>query len=211
LHFIEIHHLDYKAQDFSLFCSKGQISFNKILVLSGISGSGKSTLLKILLGFDSGGPHFSWSLNGQRMSDLSASEKRIGMVFQDYALFPHLTCLENIQYPKGVTVEEAHLLVEKFGLQNCIYRKAVQLSGGEKQRTALARAIAYKPRVLFLDEPFSALDDETRQLCRDYFYRWVGESGLPTLLVTHDQQDYESQEVSKILIHQGQVKITEES
>jgi ABC-type Fe3+/spermidine/putrescine transport system ATPase subunit len=186
-------------------CGKIQIEFENIVIFSGNSGSGKTTLLKILLGIESGGQNFFWKLDNKIMSDLSIPERRIGMVFQDYVLFPHLTCRENIAYPAGADLFQVDQLIREFGLEGCQHRKASVLSGGEKQRTALARALAYRPHIIFLDEPFSALDTNSKFVARARIYEDLKKFKVPTILVTHDPLDYQKQDVTILNFNEGKI------
>jgi len=210
LHSIKISNLNYKADGFSLHRADLTIEFKSVLVFSGDSGSGKSTLLRVLLGLESGGPNFSWKFNEKVMSNLSMKERRIGMVFQDYALFPHLTCRENIAYPEGSEEGQVIEIISQLQLESCQNRKASLLSGGEKQRTALGRALSYKPNLLFLDEPFSALDTRSKFAARERIYNDLKKFNVPTILVTHDPQDYKAQDVTLMKFSEGTIFAVED-
>lgn len=195
-----------KLGSFELKIAHWEIPDSGISALLGPSGSGKSTLFRVLLGLEecSG---YSWILNGKEMAQISVPEKRLGVVFQSYELFPHMTALENIQFagrarkrPRQEILEMSKTLVERLGLQDCVSRRAQFLSGGEKQRVALARALIGKPQMLFLDEPFSALDVHLRKNARALVRDVVGDFKIPTVLVTHDAADVEdlAQQVFKI-------------
>ena len=163
--------------------------------LLGPSGSGKTTLLRIVAGFvaaDRGTVRFG----GMDVTDEPVWRRRVGMVFQSYALFPHMSVRENVQYGlhrRGVRgavaereVRRALDLVQLIGFDA---RRPKQLSGGQQQRVALARAIVTNPRVLLLDEPLSALDRRLRQGMQVELRRIQRESGLTTIFVTHDQEE----------------------
>lgn len=203
MHSIGIRNLNYRVGNFSLNCSEINVEFKNILALVGNSGCGKTTLLRILLGIEAGGPDFVWTLDSTEMSKLPIGQKRIGMVFQDYALFPHLSCRENILYPAGARSEQVSELINQLDLLRCQGTRAELLSGGEKQRTALARALAFNPRILFLDEPFSALDSEHRISARENLYKVVQSSRLPTILVTHSLEDLMDIPVTILRFNQG--------
>lgn len=179
--------------DFS--CTLGE---RESLAILGPSGSGKSTFLKCIAGFESGdrgeilwGATPLWSKDGK---NLPPEERKLGMVFQDYALFPHLTAEENIGFgirnlersAKHRSVDE---WVERFSLQECRKSYPHELSGGEQQRVALARALAVKPRLLLLDESFSALDAELRPRIAGEVRNLLRELGVASILVTHDQHE----------------------
>jgi molybdate transport system ATP-binding protein len=116
--------------------------------------------------------------------DVPPERRSVGYVFQDYALFPHLTVEQNVRFAGG-----GDGLLERFGIAHLARAKPARLSGGERQRVALARALARKPRVLLLDEPLAALDAHTRASVRAELHELLGQLGLPTLLVTHDYED----------------------
>lgn len=173
------------------------ISFSmdqEILVLFGPSGSGKTTILNSLAGLtqpDSG----LISLNGTVFFDekrsLSTQARNIGYLFQDYALFPHMTVKKNILYGakrKGQTdgkfvIEQ---LLKVLRIEHLLPKYPHQISGGEKQRVALARALATEPSMLLLDEPLSALDKDTRIQCQDELLRLHAMWEIPFIIVTHD-------------------------
>ena len=164
----------------------------RVVVLFGPSGSGKTTLLRMLAGLerpDAGSIVFrgvSW-FDSARSIHLPPQERRAGFLFQDYALFPHLTVAENIRY--AASRETAHKLLETFGLADLAGSKPRALSGGEQQRVALARALAAEPALLLLDEPLSALDAPTRARTRYELRRMLLASGVPSIVVTHDRME----------------------
>jgi molybdate transport system ATP-binding protein len=159
--------------------------------LVGPSGAGKTTILRAVAGLlrpDAG--HVAvgrdvW-LDTARGIDLPPERRSVGLVFQEYALFPHLTVAQNVAYGGHARAGE---LLERFGLAALAGVHPAQLSGGERQRVALARALARDPAVLLLDEPVSALDAETRDRLRSELRRHLRELALPTLVVTHDYAD----------------------
>jgi molybdate transport system ATP-binding protein len=210
VHLIEIFNLNYQSGNFKLKLDYISVSFDSVLVFSGPSGSGKTTLLRVLSGIEFGGPDFKWKLDGTELSSLAIKDRRIGFVFQDYALFPHMTCRENIAYPHGVSSSNVDDLINQLNLKKCQSTKASLLSGGEKQRTALARALAYRPRILFLDEPFSALDSDNKQQARDELYHVIEKYNIPAILVTHDPDDYKSRHVTLVGFKDGIVTLKHE-
>jgi spermidine/putrescine transport system ATP-binding protein len=163
--------------------------------LLGPSGSGKTTLLRIIGGFvapDSGNVR----IGGQDITGEPLWKRNIGMVFQSYALFPHMTVAENVAYGlnrrgiRGAAAKaEVARVLDLVHLTGYDQRRPKQLSGGQQQRVALARAIVTKPRVLLLDEPLSALDRRLRQEMQIELRRIQRESGLTTIFVTHDQEE----------------------
>lgn len=171
------------------------IRAGEILALLGPSGCGKTTLLRIVAGFVSQSQG-RVLIDGQSIDALPSNQREIGIVFQNYALFPHLTVWENIAYglkARGRAKAEVHEKVERFlevvQLNGLADRLPRQLSGGQQQRVALARALAVEPRVLLLDEPFSALDKSLRLDMQIELRRLQKQFGLTAILVTHDQDE----------------------
>ena len=172
-----------------------RIQPGEMVALLGPSGCGKTTALRILAGLelaDSG----RVLVRGQDLSNISANKRDMGMVFQAYSLFPHMTVLENVSFglklrgqAKGARASRATEVLELVGLATQRDRYAHQLSGGQQQRVALARALAIEPSVLLLDEPLSALDAKVRTQLRDEIRRVQLEVGTTTLFVTHDQEE----------------------
>ncbi|HEX2282334.1 MAG TPA: ABC transporter ATP-binding protein [Thermomicrobiales bacterium] len=171
------------------------LQHGEFLTLLGPSGSGKTTVLKMIAGFErpSAG---SIELAGRDVSTLSPAERGIGVVFQQYALFPHMSVEENIAYPlklrhwssadRGRRVEEMLTLVELDGYG---MRYPRQLSGGQQQRVAVARALAFRPALLLMDEPLGALDRALRIGMQEEIRRIHREAGATVLYVTHDQEE----------------------
>ncbi|WP_254273384.1 ABC transporter ATP-binding protein [Haloarcula marina] len=143
------------------------VAAGETLVVLGPSGSGKTLLLESVAGFHPHDGHVRF--DGRRLDGVPPEERDFGFVFQDYALFPHLSVRENVEYGVRYHEEtrEADSLLEELGVEELAERYPPTLSGGEKQRVALARALAVKPSVLLLDEPLAALDVPTRQALRD--------------------------------------------
>ena len=170
-----------------------------VTVLFGPSGSGKTTLLRALAGLDqitSGTICFgdeTWA-DAARAVHLPPQERRVGFLFQDYALFPHLNIAHNIQFGlRHLPAREAEVrvaeLLRRFQLEGLALRYPHQLSGGQKQRAALARTLAPKPRLLLLDEPLSALDAPTREAVRDNLSKMLRGLQIPVIIVTHDRTE----------------------
>ncbi|TWH77503.1 iron(III) transport system ATP-binding protein [Azomonas agilis] len=176
----------------SLSLQQGQIG-----CLLGPSGCGKTSLLRAIAGFEPVQTG-SVSLDGSLLSSpnylLPPEQRRIGMVFQDFALFPHLTVAENIAFGlRGIKSSVRHSIVQELlalvGLPQLGARYAHQLSGGQQQRVALARALAPEPRVLLLDEPFSGLDADLREGLAQEIRGIIKARGISALMVTHDQYE----------------------
>ncbi|HEY4989264.1 MAG TPA: sulfate ABC transporter ATP-binding protein [Opitutaceae bacterium] len=173
----------------------------KLVALLGPSGSGKTTLLRIIAGLefpDAGSGRVLF--HGDDVTDLPAGKRKVGFVFQHYALFRHMSVLENVAFglrvrrrldrPSAAAISErAHRLLELVQLDGLAGRFPSQLSGGERQRVALARALAVEPKVLLLDEPFGALDARVRKDLRRWLRRFHDEIQLTTIFVTHDQEE----------------------
>ncbi|MGG0719786.1 ATP-binding cassette domain-containing protein [Robertmurraya massiliosenegalensis] len=167
---------------------------DEIVILFGPSGSGKTTILNSIAGLvppDSGSITLNnVSLFKNKKESVPIQKRNIGYLFQDYALFPHMTVKKNILY--GAKDQEfVKQLVEVLGIGHLMDKYPRQISGGEKQRVALARALSTKPQILLLDEPFSALDQEIRQECQDELLRLHQTWNIPVIMVTHDFQEAE--------------------
>lgn len=167
----------------------------ELVCLLGPSGCGKTTALRLIAGFDR--PDAGMIRFGPRdVTGVSARRRGVGIVFQSYSLFPHLSARDNIAYglavrrrPRSERAARADELLELVGLASHGDHYPHQLSGGQQQRVALARALAVEPDVLLLDEPLSALDAQVRQQLRDEIRRLQREMGTTTVLVTHDQEE----------------------
>ncbi|QZP39355.1 ABC transporter ATP-binding protein [Halobaculum magnesiiphilum] len=158
----------------------------EVLAVLGPSGSGKTTLLSLIAGItspDSG----SIQLDGRELVGLPLQDRHVGMVFQDGALFPHMTARENIEYAATAS-DRADELATLLELEGVLDRKPPKLSGGERQRVALARTLATDPDILLLDEPLSSLDAPIRKRLRDELHSLFKSIEIPVLYVTHDQR-----------------------
>src|SRR3954469_25705307 len=167
----------------------------ELVALLGPSGCGKTTALRILAGLDEA-TSGTVSVDGKDLTRVPANKRDMGMVFQAYSLFPHMTVLDNVAFglrlrgkDRGSRKKVAQEKLELVGLGVHANRYASQLSGGQQQRVALARALAIEPSVLLLDEPLSALDAKVRAQLRDEIRRVQLEVGTTTLFVTHDQEE----------------------
>jgi putative spermidine/putrescine transport system ATP-binding protein len=167
----------------------------ELVALLGPSGCGKTTALRILAGLDEA-TSGTVEVGGRDISNVPANKRDMGMVFQAYSLFPHLTVLDNVAFglkmrgkAKGERTSRVADMLDLVGLSAHKHKYASELSGGQQQRVALARALAIQPRVLLLDEPLSALDAKVRAQLRDEIRRVQLEVGTTTLFVTHDQEE----------------------
>lgn len=193
------------------------------LVLFGPSGAGKTQTLKMLAGIvhpDRGRVAVAGRVLYDRQSgiDLSPQARRLGYVFQDYALFPHLSVRQNIAFarrggwlnpPRHRNDAAADRWIEAFRLQSIAGHFPHQISGGQRQRTALARALVTEPAALLLDEPFAALDQRLRQRLRDELRDLQAELRIPMLLITHDDDDVRTLAEDVVHLRAGRVVATE--
>ncbi len=176
------------------------VKSGKLTALLGPSGSGKTTLLRIIAGLeypDEGSGRILF--HGDDVTGVPAGQRKVGFVFQHYALFRHMSVFENIAFglkvrrqgrpPKSEIADRVHKLLKLVQLENLAERYPHQLSGGQRQRVALARALAVEPKVLLLDEPFGALDAKVRKELRRWLRKFHEEIHLTTLFVTHDQEE----------------------
>jgi len=184
----------------------------EFLVFLGPSGSGKTTLLRMIAGLETptSGEIF---IGGQVVNDLSPRERRIAMVFQSYALYPHLSVYKNIAFPlkaqnvkKELHKEKVEWAASLLGIGALLDRKPRELSGGERQRVALARAIVREPAVFLLDEPLSNLDAKLRASAREELERFHRRVGTTTIYVTHDQVEAMAMGDRVMVLNKGVVR-----
>lgn len=184
-----------KGKNYALKEVSFQLGHGEVCAIVGESGSGKTTLVRLIAGLEASDAG-SIVLNGREVTSprqLVVPEKRnIGLVFQDYALFPHFDLLENVMY--GISKlknkrERALEMLSMVGLEGLEERYPYQLSGGQQQRVALARALAPNPSLLILDEPFSNLDAMLRSQLRSQVFEIIKQTGVTAIFVTHDTQD----------------------
>jgi sulfate/thiosulfate transport system ATP-binding protein len=183
-----------------------------ITALLGPSGSGKSTVLRMIAGLEEPSAGQIW-MGDLELTALPVQERRVGFVFQHYALFRHMTVRQNVMF--GLTVRKAAKdaktarvdeLLELVQLAGFAGRYPDQLSGGQRQRVALARALAPRPEVLLLDEPFGALDAKVRQDLRRWLDGLHRELGVTSLLVTHDQEEAMELANQVVVMHEGRIE-----
>ncbi|WP_439814210.1 sulfate/molybdate ABC transporter ATP-binding protein [Zavarzinia sp. CC-PAN008] len=193
-----------------------KIESGEFVALLGPSGSGKTTLLRILAGLDfadSGTLHFE----GEDIAGRSARDRRVGFVFQHYALFRHMTVAQNVAFglevkrgrerpPRAEIQARVDRLLNLVQLKGFGKRYPNQLSGGQRQRVALARALAIEPKVLLLDEPFGALDAKVRKDLRRWLRQLHAEVGLTSIFVTHDQEEALELADRVVVMSQGQIE-----
>ena len=176
-----------------------QVKHGELVALLGPSGSGKTTLLRIIAGLEFP-DHGAVRFEGEDATERSARDRRVGFVFQHYALFRHMSVFENVAFglrvrprrarpPESAIHDRVHELLRLVQLDGLARRLPSELSGGQRQRVALARALAVEPRVLLLDEPFGALDSRVRKELRRWLRRLHDDLGLTSVFVTHDQDE----------------------
>ena len=186
-----------------------EIEEGEIVSILGPSGSGKTTLLNLILGLvdvDEGNIIY----NGKDLTNVPMEERGFNIVFQDYALFPHLNAYQNITYglknkPDISTKEEVDDLIRLLGLEEHLSKKIDQLSGGQKQRVALARTMVMKPKILLLDEPLSALDGVIKESIKDRIKTIAKEYHLTTIIVTHDPEEALTLSDRVLIINEGTI------
>jgi molybdate transport system ATP-binding protein len=193
-----------------------------VLVIQGESGAGKTTILNCIAGLtdpESG----RITIEGRNVYDsasginVPARQRNIGYLFQNYALFPNMTVFQNIVYGiknkpeykvkenRKALLDYADGIMETFGIAHLKKKHPNRISGGEKQRVALSRAIVTKPGLLLLDEPFSALDQQTKETIYEQFASFKNNFRIPTILITHDPKESEMFADSRILIKDGRI------
>lgn len=208
--------LNYFALD--VICSLS----DELLVIEGASGAGKTTLLNCLAGIvtpDAG----EISLDGRQLFhygeriNIPAEKRNIGYLFQNYALFPHMTVKNNVLYGlknkkqyknkqmRQELLDEAMRTMEILGISHLASKSAAAISGGEKQRVALARAMVTKPDLLLLDEPFSALDENTKERIYEEFAQFKETLRIPTILITHNHRETELFADKQITLKEGRI------
>lgn len=194
--YIELEHI---SKYFGTFKASDDVSFGiekgKLVGLLGPSGSGKTTILRMLAGLEKQ-DEGDVIIDGKNVNALTPDQRKIGFVFQSYALFPYMTVYDNIAY--GLKVQKrdkkfiknrVHELLDLVGLPGVEKRYPNQLSGGQRQRIALARALAPQPEVLLLDEPFAAIDAKVRKELRTWLRETIDKVGITSIFVTHDQDE----------------------
>ena len=204
--YLEVRKLEKKYKDFTLSASFG-VEEGEFLCIIGPSGSGKSTLLSLIAGLDKpdGG---TITLDGKDITGEKIQDRGIGMVFQDFTLFPSMNVEKNIQFgmkekKKSERKKMSDALLELVDLSGYGKRSVSSLSGGEAQRVQLARAIAAEPRMLLLDEPLSALDAPLRKSIRNSIRAIHDATGITMLYVTHDREEAFSISDSIMIMHDG--------
>lgn len=184
---------EYPNSNTGIYDINLRINTGELLAVLGQSGCGKTTMLKLLAGFEQQ-DQGSILINGQDQAKVPCSSRKLGIVFQDYALFPHYTVLQNVIYPLKIkklssAEQKARDMINLVGLSGNENKYPTQLSGGQRQRVALARALVFKPKALLLDEPLSALDATLREEMSNEIISLQKELNITTFLITHDQEE----------------------
>ena len=188
------------SPNFSVKVDRLELPDKGVTVITGPSGSGKTTFLKALCGLVPTRSGFRWDFmdSGKllNLASMPTADRRLGVVFQSADLFPHMTALENLRFAarcrklqglKGRT--EIDELVKTLEIEECLPRPVSEISGGERQRVALARSLIGQSRALLLDEPFAALDEENKSRARQLLLNIIEMRTLPVLLISHDASD----------------------
>jgi sulfate transport system ATP-binding protein len=211
--FVELKNVSKRFGDFqAVSAASFSLPQGALAALLGPSGSGKTTLLRMIAGLET--PDAGQiAIDGTVINDLEPSRRGIGFLFQNYALFRYMTVFDNIAFglttkkePKNKIKERVNELLALIGLEAFGQRYPAQLSGGQKQRVAFARALAPRPRILLLDEPFAAIDAKVRRELRVWLREMIGKLKITSVFVTHDQA--EAIEVADLIIvtNQGRVE-----
>lgn len=200
-------------EDFHLQVDELEIPDQGITLIQGPSGAGKTTFLRILMGLD---PlvrsNFEWIFNGEDLAKKNPPDRKLGVVFQGGELFPHMTVKENILFhaiarkiSKDTYTKKLEQYVKIAKLENKLNQKVSTLSGGEKQRVALLRALIGQPKILLLDEPFSALDPALKTELKAFLKEIVKIDQKPCLIVSHDEKDADDLANFVIIFEGGKV------
>lgn len=207
-----IKNLNYKIDQFHLSIPELSSQTNQIVAVMGPSGAGKTTLFKILTGQISVSG-WSWIVNGVDLAPLAVADRKLGLVMQSFDLFPHLSVQENIEIvmqSRQVKGQDAIQLMNRYRqilkLDRCWNLSAEKISGGERQRVSLLRALVSNPSVILLDEPFSALDQESRQEARELVLSALKVTQVPVIVITHDPEDCRALGAFKVQLDNGRIQ-----
>ncbi len=187
------------------------VAQGETICLLGPSGSGKSTTLRLIAGLEEpDGGDILW--DGLSLRDVPVHERHFGLMFQDYALFPHMNVWENVAFglrmqalSRAEIEQRVHEALERVDMLPLAHRRVTDLSGGEQQRVALARTLAPEPRLLMLDEPLASLDRALRERLLEDLRHILHSTGLPAVYVTHDQEEAFAMADRIVLLHEGRI------
>ena len=207
---IEVFHR--KLRTFNINIENWELCPKGITALWGPSGSGKSTILKGLTGLDPKS-QVVWKWGDQDLAQIPIGQRRLGVLFQDLALFPHLSVKDNILFPVQKNIhtqwkKDFQHLCECLEISHLLKHSVHQLSGGEAQRVALTRALILRPRMLLLDEPFASLDEHLRDSARQMVKVLNHEWSCPILLITHDREDVKHLAHKVSYLSQGRIEVS---
>ena len=195
------------VKDFNLDIQRGEF-----ITMLGPSGSGKTTVLMMLAGFEAT-THGKILINGRSVNDMPPHKRGLGMVFQNYALFPHMTVAENLAYPlavrkidKAAIKAKVHKVLDMVRLPDMAERRPSQLSGGQQQRVALARSLVFDPELVLMDEPLGALDKNLREEMQYEIKHIHATTGISVVYVTHDQTEALTMSNRVAVVHEGTVQ-----
>jgi molybdate/tungstate transport system ATP-binding protein len=210
---IEFEDVSLSLGNFALKNCSLSIGEGEYFVIMGPSGAGKTILLELIAGLHDSDTGVI-RINGSDAAEIPVEKRGIAIVYQDYALFPHMTVEANICYgmqrrhiPRDEQMRRCRELAGSFGIAHLLKRKPLTLSGGEAQRAALCRALAVKPSILLLDEPYSALDNESRKSCIADLKK-LHKEGLTVVHVTHSLEEAKSLAMRVAIIRDGQIVVT---
>jgi sulfate transport system ATP-binding protein/putative spermidine/putrescine transport system ATP-binding protein len=191
-----LEHLDIKIDNFKLKLSRIDFCNPGVNLIYAASGIGKSTLLKVIYGEVKANSNFKLILNDSNLMQASIQNRNLGVVMQNYAVFDNLTVIENLSLiykSKKSSYQKNPIklknLLDRLEILNLVNNEASTLSGGQKQRLAFAMALVAEPKLLLLDEPFSALDEKLKKTCRKLLQEYCLEYQIPALLVSHNKED----------------------
>ncbi|SMD38066.1 iron(III) transport system ATP-binding protein [Reichenbachiella faecimaris] len=185
--------LNFKSYQLRL---NNEVLPGETLGIYGKSGIGKSTLLKVIAGLQPSNQSTIdcdgklWN-SGIEKNQVLSKDREVGMVFQDFALFPNLTVKENLEYARRVSESDFQQLISTLDIENILDKKSTEISGGQKQRTAIGRAIAYNPSILLMDEPFAALDDQIKNKIKSFLKSYISDQRKIAIIASHDHADLE--------------------
>ncbi|WP_194778020.1 ABC transporter ATP-binding protein [Pararhodonellum marinum] len=210
---LDLHKKLYGADGLIQLQVKTDIQKNELVTLYGPSGAGKTSIIRMIAGLmkpDLGSilvNEETW-FDSQQKIHLRTQERPIGMVFQEYSLFPNMTVFGNLKFalPRDASEDIIEEMLDTIGLQNLRDKKTNWLSGGQKQRVGLARALVRKPSILLLDEPLSSLDTNMRVKLQDDILNFHKKYGLTTILVSHDFHEVQKMSDRVLLIENGKIE-----